>query len=223
MVLMILASPFVYYYATNELKEELIAAGRTFGTVAFILYSITLIPGIFGRFRIFNTIKAIITLFRRHIGVEAFLLAILHEAYIFTLPFVIGSGFKNFLFAITSHELLGFIALTILFPMWLTSNDFSERKLGRGWKLLHRITYIALVIIFLHIATASGSGWAYVALVMVVLELSSWIYFVLTLKKTIVPVQPPTAQTPTTPAVVEPPAPTENPTQNISASDTPTK
>ena len=153
--------------------------GKRVGDMAFILYAITLIPGMLERFQLAQTFRSVIILFRRHIGVTAFLLALVHEGYIFTFPVIITvlRSDTNFFETVTRHEVYGYIALLILFPMWLTSNDPASRKLGKYWKLLHRITYLALFMIFLHIATSASIFLAVVAFIMVLLEIVSWIVF----------------------------------------------
>ena len=44
----------------------------------------------------------------------------------------------------------GWIALIILLALAITSNNFSTRKLGRRWKILHRFVYVAAILTFVH-------------------------------------------------------------------------
>ncbi len=163
---------FVYFIRRNGSFPDLIPLGRTLGDIALILYTITLIPGILGRFRIFPTLRSILMLFRRYIGDHAFLLALIHGGITYSFP-IIFSG-APILQVITSHEVYGYVALIIFFPMWITSNDYSVRKMGKYWKLLHRITYVAILFLFLHIAT-EDILYGTIALIMLILEIFSWI------------------------------------------------
>ncbi len=45
---------------------------------------------------------------------------------------------------------VGFAAFLMLLALALTSNTFSMRRLGRGWKTLHRLAYVAAVLGILH-------------------------------------------------------------------------
>jgi DMSO/TMAO reductase YedYZ heme-binding membrane subunit len=49
---------------------------------------------------------------------------------------------------------VGLVALAYALVLAATSNDFSQRRLGRGWKFLQRQTYTLFVLAWLHTA-----GW----------------------------------------------------------------
>jgi sulfoxide reductase heme-binding subunit YedZ len=46
--------------------------------------------------------------------------------------------------------LVGFAAFLALVPLALTSTRGWQRRLGRGWRLLHRLVYVALPLSVLH-------------------------------------------------------------------------
>lgn len=46
--------------------------------------------------------------------------------------------------------LTGWIALVVFAALALTSNDASVRRLGRGWKRLHRLVYLGAALSFAH-------------------------------------------------------------------------
>lgn len=154
--------------------------GTTLGKAALILFMITLIPGILQRLRWYPQltmpIAAIITLFRRHIGITMFLTAWLHMAFTMTLPFYIFTGSFFPPAGPRLFEMAGFIGWILLLPVWLTSNDTSMRFLGRKWKTLQRLTYIAIWFIVAHVALHGGISWMSVSIVAVAaLEILSWI------------------------------------------------
>jgi methionine sulfoxide reductase heme-binding subunit len=91
---------------------------------------------------------------RRTLGLYAFFYACLH----FTVFIAIDYGFniqeigrlmveKPFIFA-------GLISGLLLLALAITSFDFFKRKLGKSWKILHRMVYVAGVLVILHYALA---------------------------------------------------------------------
>ncbi|MCB0064317.1 MAG: ferric reductase-like transmembrane domain-containing protein [Caldilineaceae bacterium] len=50
----------------------------------------------------------------------------------------------------TPYAAYGAIALCLLFPLALTSNRFAMRWLGKGWKRLHRLVYVAVPLALFH-------------------------------------------------------------------------
>jgi len=46
---------------------------------------------------------------------------------------------------------IGFAAYVILFTLGVTSPKFMVRKLGRYWKRLHRLVYVAGVLAIVHL------------------------------------------------------------------------
>ena len=45
----------------------------------------------------------------------------------------------------------GFAALLVLIPLAITSTRGWQRRLGRGWRALHRLVYVALPLSVLHV------------------------------------------------------------------------
>jgi len=44
----------------------------------------------------------------------------------------------------------GFAGFIVMIPLALTSNDWSVRRLGRFWRFLHRLTYLAAILAGVH-------------------------------------------------------------------------
>jgi sulfoxide reductase heme-binding subunit YedZ len=64
----------------------------------------------------------------------------------------------------------GLTGLSILVVLALTSNNWSVRKLGgKRWKLLHRLSYVAAIVLIYH-QTIAGKGHWYI---------SRWLLFLL--------------------------------------------
>jgi DMSO/TMAO reductase YedYZ heme-binding membrane subunit len=166
--------PLGYYLFSSNLDLFLLIAGVAgkFGTIALILFLGTLIPGILQRFKIFPLVGASIVLFRRQMGILMFLIGILHSSYISTIPAVMTGNVG--LEYLPKNGLMGIITLLFLLPVWLTSNDFSQRKFGKYWKTLQRLTYFALIAIFLHVALVELSA-AILTITVLLFELTSWL------------------------------------------------
>ena len=84
---------------------------------------------------------------RRYFGVAAFAYAVLHTAVYVDRK--IGSGLllqEGAEFSMWT----GWLALAILVPLAMTSNDASLRRLKRAWKKLHRWVYLAALLTFTH-------------------------------------------------------------------------
>ncbi|MFT8676365.1 MAG: protein-methionine-sulfoxide reductase heme-binding subunit MsrQ [Acetobacter sp.] len=92
--------------------------------------------------------------YRRMLGLLAFAYAVMHVAAYIGLDL-------RFDFAILYRDLtkrpfliFGMLALVTLLPLAATSNTISIRALGRNWRRLHRLVYVALVAACVHFLMA---------------------------------------------------------------------
>lgn len=88
--------------------------------------------------------------FRRQLGLWVFAYASLHVLcyLVFILGFdwaQLGSELRR-----RPYILVGMLALICLFPLALTSNRMAMRRLGQGWKKLHRLIYVTAVLVLIH-------------------------------------------------------------------------
>ncbi|MBG7605272.1 MAG: ferric reductase-like transmembrane domain-containing protein [Actinobacteria bacterium] len=106
----------------------------------------------------------------RELGIAMFVTAGLHIA-ILVGPSLEVSGFfgvrsfRGFEFGTRMWDAanwVGVVALGYALVLAATSNDWSQRKLGRGWKFLQRQTYTLFVLAWLHTAAfvVLGAGHA---------------------------------------------------------------
>jgi sulfoxide reductase heme-binding subunit YedZ len=75
------------------------------------------------------------------------------------------------------HIRFGMIALVLLVPLALTSNLWSQRTLGRKWKVLHRLVFPSTLLIGLHYMLARKAGYveaSWALLLAVVLMALRW-------------------------------------------------
>lgn len=145
---------------------------RALGTCALLMLHVVLCIGPLARF----DARFLPVLYnRRHLGVATFLLGLAHG--LLSFGYYHGFGVENpFISLLTSNtnflslaafpfEMLGLIALVILFLMAATSHDFWLKNLSPGvWKGLHMLIYPAYVLLIWHVALGalqSEGSWMY--------------------------------------------------------------
>jgi methionine sulfoxide reductase heme-binding subunit len=57
-----------------------------------------------------------------------------------------------------AFELMGFMMVMLVIPLLITSNPWAQRKLGRYWKQLHRLTYVIWGLLAAHLVLLEGFG-----------------------------------------------------------------
>ncbi|RNC80005.1 MAG: (2Fe-2S)-binding protein [Balneola sp.] len=133
---------------------------RATAVTAFVLLHIILAIGPLARL---NTKFLPLLYNRRHLGVSMFFIALIHGA--FSIIHFHALGDVNAIVSVfTSNQhyqsisefpfqVLGFLALVILFIMAATSHDFWLHNLSpKIWKTLHMAVYIAYGMLVLHVA-----------------------------------------------------------------------
>jgi DMSO/TMAO reductase YedYZ heme-binding membrane subunit len=88
-----------------------------------------------------------ITQDRRWLGLTSFAFALMHT--LTSVEHILGGRWDGISFLLPIFQVgawLGVIALGLMVPLVLTSNQFSIRTLGKYWHQLHRLVYL-------------GSGW----------------------------------------------------------------
>ncbi|CAI9121819.1 protein-methionine-sulfoxide reductase heme-binding subunit MsrQ [Brytella acorum] len=130
----------------------------------FLLASLAITP-----LRVFLRINLIS--YRRMLGLLAFTYAAMHVLAYVALDL-------RFDFAILYGDLtrrpfliFGMTAFLCLLPLAVTSNRFSIRRLGRHWRRLHRLVYLALIAASVHFLMAFKT-WHTDALIYVALGIS---------------------------------------------------
>lgn len=163
---------FYLFKENPDLYIVLYSLAGKVGTIALVLFLGALLPGIFQRFKFLPLVSASIVLFRRQIGILMFFCALVHSMYISTIPAIM-SGITS-LDELPPNALTGMLTIIILFPVWITSNDISQKKLGKFWKTIQRLTYFAMITIFFHVAMIEKSA-AVLTITVFALEIASWV------------------------------------------------
>lgn len=87
---------------------------------------------------------------RRALGLYTFMYAAIHFYifigidYAFDLELLIEAIFEK------RYALVGFSAFLILLPLAITSFKVWQKKLGKNWKRLHRLVYLASLLVIVH-------------------------------------------------------------------------
>lgn len=150
----------VTHPAPNDLGPPPILIMRSTALCAFLMLHVILVIGPLARL---SPRFAPLLYNRRHFGVAMFVVALLHA--IVALSFYHGLGSANPLWSLFTtndrfdslahfpFQILGFVALLILFLMAATSHDYWLKNLGAGtWKALHMLVYVAYVLLVMHVA-----------------------------------------------------------------------
>lgn len=148
--------------------------GKLFGTMAAIAFLVSQIPGLLRRYSaqgFFRQFGNLLMYSRAHIGTLMFLLATVHYLLLFVLP-TIRDGFTPPDF----FTFFGIISFYLCFPLFVTSNDWSKKKLKRNWGRLHKLTYFILWSIFVHVALAGGAVLAGVLMFFGIFQIGSFVY-----------------------------------------------
>lgn len=145
-----------------------------FGRAGIVFYILTVLPGMCRRFGIKHKLISTLMIFRRYLGISSFMSILVHF-------FVIrGTGLLFLkiypLFSRPFFEMMGLSALILLLPMFLTSNDVSVKFLGIWWKWIHKLTYIIIWFIMLHVTLQRVSLWSVLVSIVLIGQVASFFY-----------------------------------------------
>jgi methionine sulfoxide reductase heme-binding subunit len=160
---------FTNSLGANPVEKLLHATGEIAIWTLGVSLSLTPLRVIFPKSRIVNALNR----HRRTIGVSACLYGLLH----FACHVVYQSDLDDLLASFTKPFIwFGSGGLIILVILAATSNNWMTRKLGgKNWKRLHRLTYLAGLLLIYHQSIAGKGHW-YIArwllLVVVLLQLT---------------------------------------------------
>lgn len=170
-IIVFIISLFFYDY-------NLKLAGAFSGKFSIWVFWVIAIPGIFQRFRVKNKLQKIqlfLMKYRRYLGIAMFNFAFIHFMWM--------RGFDMIRLGIPSniplYQLFGSLALILITPLFLTSNNFSVKKLGKYWKTLHTLVYPVMFLLVLH-TTLQGRDYALIyglpSAIILIIQIYSHIY-----------------------------------------------
>lgn len=163
--------------------------GAFMGKFAIYVFWLIAMAGILQRFKakgFLKKVQLILSSNRRQLGIWMFFLALTH--YFWNKGFfIIQSGLPS---TIPLFQIFGMIAFVLTIPLVLTSNNYSVKKLGKFWKILHYLVYPIMFLLVLHTATQGADfqifginfgtdytiSYALPSLIILILQIASHIY-----------------------------------------------
>ncbi len=125
---------------------------NAFGYLSFTLLSLALIVSPIKALWPQFSLNPSLYMARRAFGISAFVFAAFH-VIIQNLVIFKGNAF-TVVFQMAERgmpwQLVGLIAYVILFLLFITSFDWVVDRMGKWWFHLHKLTYVAYILIFLH-------------------------------------------------------------------------
>lgn len=164
----IIILPFVF-----DIKNTYVLA-NWFGSIALVLFCITLTPGIIKRLQlgsVFKKTQIYLMFGRRQLGLLTFVYALIHYVWHQIYPLVEFGVFPT----IEPFRALGFVAFAIFTILALTSNNYSVKLLKKNWQRLHRLVYVAAWLLFFHVALVGNIWQAVLIGTLLVFEIISYI------------------------------------------------
>lgn len=128
------------------------------GFIALITYILSIVPkNITTVFPSTKKLKVIKLLFkyRKHIGLTTFFWASVHASITishYNIDLLSLNTYFNYYSGISA-----FIIFTLLAA---TSNKFSIKRLKKNWKVLHNLTYVAMILLLIHIWVLMKNNWS---------------------------------------------------------------
>lgn len=183
-VLLLLAARSALYM--DSLYPSAYQWARMAGEYAVWTYVITCLPGIGRRLGIKHKLLALVMIFRRYFGILMYMLVLIHVTVLRVVPLL----FQGLPWLPRPwFEVFGSVAASMLFLLFVTSNDISTKRLGVWWHKIHQLTYVAMFMILLHLALQRVSQWTVVMAVLCAVQIVS--YFVSRRRKAPASVPPP--------------------------------
>jgi len=130
--------------SANPIQGATIRAGRT----ALILLTLTLACTPLFTLTGFAQFPRV----RRALGLYTFLHAFIHVGLVIGVDYGLNFSFIFKTFLSQPYFYAGLGAFLILLPMAITSFKWWRKKLGKNWKRLHRLIYLAAPLTVLHFA-----------------------------------------------------------------------
>src|SRR3989344_800040 len=145
--------------------------GRKFGVASLLLLGATLTPGILKRLGIIRPLMILLNPYKRHLGISTYISALGHYLLVTLLPSL---ALRSFPPPLTQVSLFGLLAFLTMTPLFLTSNDYSIRLLKKNWARLHKLVYLAALLILFHLIFQFNNK-AVIALTILIFEAVSYL------------------------------------------------
>jgi methionine sulfoxide reductase heme-binding subunit len=140
----------VDYFTDNLTANPIQTATQRTGDIALILLVLMLAVTPILIFYQTNLLKGM----RKRLGLYAFFYTSVHLYIFFVLDYGLDWNQLIQLILQKLYLIFGLIAFIILLAMAITSFQWWKKKLAKNWKRLHRLVYLAAILIIFHYALA---------------------------------------------------------------------
>ncbi|MFZ5376058.1 MAG: hypothetical protein ACOZAN_00105 [Patescibacteria group bacterium] len=155
------------------------------GNLSVLFLVLTLLPGILARFSVDGgfladgwllKIRVLLMSLRRYFGINMYLFGFFHYLWLRVLPSMLLS--RGSMLAKNLFEVFGWLVLLVGLPLFLTSNDWSVKKLGRLWKRLQNFVFLMMLFLIGHLLLLSQLEPITILLIVLTFaELTSWFFY----------------------------------------------
>ena len=149
--------------------------GEISGQIAAALFCLSILPGISRRLKFKAPMVTLLMIIRRQLGIAMFSVAFLHYSSIRLFPIIFAGVPMNL--SPPVFEIFGVLTLFPLFFLFITSNNFAVKSLKSWWGRVHKIVYISIWALFLHIALQEFGIWTIVIGTFALMETLSLFYY----------------------------------------------
>ena len=139
---------FIAYLSNNLTVNPIQAATQRTGDIAIILLLLSLTCTPLHNLTGYSSLLKL----RRPLGLYAFAYAFLHYILFVGVDFGFNLRYQIPEFLEKRYLWASLPALLILTALAITSFKAAKRLLGKNWKRLHRLVYLAIILVVLHLA-----------------------------------------------------------------------
>jgi sulfoxide reductase heme-binding subunit YedZ len=151
-VWLLLVPIFTGDLGANPIERLLHVSGEIAIWTLGAVLSLSPLRALFPRSAIVNALNR----HRRYIGVSACIYGLIH----LSCHVLYQGDWDDLLQSFTKpFTWFGLIGLSILVVLAATSNNWSVRRLGKRWKQLHRLAYVAAIVLIYHQSIAGKGHW----------------------------------------------------------------
>lgn len=126
----------------NPIQEITLRTGKTALVLLVLSLAVTPVNLVFG-------FRQVIRL-RKWLGLYAFFYALIHFLIFIGLDYGFNWAYIREALFEKRFALVGFAAFLLMLPLAITSTKGWQKRLGKRWKALHRLVYLAAILVITH-------------------------------------------------------------------------
>lgn len=174
--IILIGSYIILFTNYSFIQNHINSWGKTVGEFAIIMLWIVSLAGILKRFQVkglLQDLQIILMKSRRRIGITMFTLGLIHASWVRIFLYIQLHYIPTQLSDFNVFELCGILGLTLLFPLFITSNSYSVRILKKNWNRIHYLIYGTMWLIAIHVSLQGELKWAIPTYIIAILQILS--------------------------------------------------